>query len=214
MKKIIVCLTVLGLLLVAGVAFAFSPIKLMINGVEVKSDVAPTFQNGRVMVPIRIIAESLGYLVRYDDTNNTVYITTPQKEFKAYHDIEDFRLDYKLIIQCLEEAGHNLDNAFMDRTKSAETYLTRSSYWSQTALGYINNAEKYKDEINNAKNADSALTSLTKLAREFNVIATEMEGVFPVTADTNVDIMDKIRILSNRRAEAEIKLSDLEKTGF
>lgn len=53
--------------LIPNYANAQQPIKLMVDGKEVKSDVAPFIQNGRTMVPIRFIGETLGMTVTYED---------------------------------------------------------------------------------------------------------------------------------------------------
>lgn len=49
-------------------------ISVMVNGTPLVTDVAPIVVNGRTLVPLRAIAESLNVDVRYDETTNTVYI--------------------------------------------------------------------------------------------------------------------------------------------
>ncbi len=46
------------------------------NGAEIELDVAPMTINGRMMVPLRFIAESLGADVNFTKETNTVDITT------------------------------------------------------------------------------------------------------------------------------------------
>jgi len=46
------------------------------NGAEIELDVAPLSIRGRMMVPLRFIAESLGADVNYNKANNTVDIAT------------------------------------------------------------------------------------------------------------------------------------------
>lgn len=46
------------------------------NGAEIELDVAPLTMNGRMMVPLRFIAESLGADVNYTKATNTVDIFT------------------------------------------------------------------------------------------------------------------------------------------
>lgn len=55
-------------------AFATSPIKLIINGQEIKPDVSPQIINGRTMVPIRWVAEAFDADVQWDEQNSTVNI--------------------------------------------------------------------------------------------------------------------------------------------
>lgn len=66
---------ILLVFLLALPAFANQAIKIYVNGQEVQSDVAPQVINGRTMVPLRAIAESLGSDVDYDAGTNTVNIS-------------------------------------------------------------------------------------------------------------------------------------------
>ena len=61
----------------AAGAYAVNPVRLLVNGHEVSSDVPPQIIEGRTMVPIRWVAEALGAEVRWDDDSNTVYIDKP-----------------------------------------------------------------------------------------------------------------------------------------
>lgn len=75
MKKkvvIVICMVIL-LSTFTVMAFAADPIKLIINGKEIKPDVPPQLINGRTMVPIKWVAESLGADVQWD--GNAVNIT-------------------------------------------------------------------------------------------------------------------------------------------
>ncbi|TDA70445.1 MAG: copper amine oxidase N-terminal domain-containing protein [Clostridia bacterium] len=58
----------------ATVGFAASPIKLIVNGQEIKPDVPPQLINGRTMVPIRWVAEALGADVQWDAKNQQVKV--------------------------------------------------------------------------------------------------------------------------------------------
>lgn len=72
------------LFLVAFLLFAFIPfnlfasseVKLWINGSYVTTDVAPLIENGRTLVPIRVISENLGLEVDWD--NDLKQITVSQ----------------------------------------------------------------------------------------------------------------------------------------
>jgi len=55
-------------------AYASDPVKLFVNGQEIKPDVSPQIINGRTMVPVRWIAEALGADVTWDDKTRTVSI--------------------------------------------------------------------------------------------------------------------------------------------
>lgn len=60
----------------ATFALAANPIKLIVNGQEIQCDVPPQNINGRVLVPARFVAESLGASVTWDAANNAVVITS------------------------------------------------------------------------------------------------------------------------------------------
>lgn len=69
-KWLVVIGVILTVSIFATVAFAGNPIKLIINGRELKPDVPPQLINGRTMVPVRWVAEALGADVEWEETKN------------------------------------------------------------------------------------------------------------------------------------------------
>gem|GEM_PF-2028324 len=70
-------LTVLAIFLAlafAGTSFAANPLKIIVNGEEIKTDVSPQIINGRTMVPVRSVVEALGANVDWDEQNKEVSI--------------------------------------------------------------------------------------------------------------------------------------------
>lgn len=65
-----------ALLFSASYVFASEPIKLIVDGVEIYSDVPAQIINGRTMVPARFLAEALGAKVYWDESRNAVIITS------------------------------------------------------------------------------------------------------------------------------------------
>ena len=57
-------------------AAAENPIRLIVNGKTIQTDVPPQMMEGRVMVPIRGVAEALGAEVKWDEENRAVMIDT------------------------------------------------------------------------------------------------------------------------------------------
>ena len=51
--------------LMAGSVYASGGIKIVIDSKEVQSDVAPVVDEGRTLVPLRVISESLGANVEW-----------------------------------------------------------------------------------------------------------------------------------------------------
>lgn len=80
MKKRLAAVTGIIILVVtfAAVAFADSPIKLILNGRLVQSDPAPQLINGRTMVPLRVVSEALGATVQWEEQTNSVLINSPE----------------------------------------------------------------------------------------------------------------------------------------
>lgn len=76
MKKRLLIVSCIAVLLVAlaTMSFAENPVKLVVNGTEMKPDVPPQIINGRTMVPIRFIAELFDTEVNWDQENQTVSI--------------------------------------------------------------------------------------------------------------------------------------------
>jgi len=54
------------------VGAASPPIRVTVNGALLATDVAPTIQNGRTLVPMRAIFETLGATVHWDEATSTV----------------------------------------------------------------------------------------------------------------------------------------------
>jgi len=74
-----------ALLVAGGVSFAANPVKLVVDGREIACDVPPQIVDGRVMVPVRFVAEALGCKVEWDADSCTVKITS-QKAKLAQQD--------------------------------------------------------------------------------------------------------------------------------
>lgn len=77
LKKLVVLFIMFALVIgVVGPALpvraATVPIKMVLNGKTLVSDVAPVLQNGRTLVPFRTIFEALGAEVGWDEATNTV----------------------------------------------------------------------------------------------------------------------------------------------
>lgn len=62
----------------AAVVMATTPIKLIVNGVDItyKSDVPPQIIDGRTLVPARALAEALGATVDWDSSNQAVVVSS------------------------------------------------------------------------------------------------------------------------------------------
>lgn len=71
---VLVSLLIGTLLATTSLGLAAQPIRLVVNGREVKADPPPQMIGGRVFVPIRFVAEALGAKVEWDESISTVRI--------------------------------------------------------------------------------------------------------------------------------------------
>ena len=95
MKNKWVVVVVIALLAAISVteAFAGKPVKLLVNGQEIKSDVPAQIINDRTMVPVRWIAETLGADVQWDGQQNIVNIIKNKNQselMEVANLVEDF----------------------------------------------------------------------------------------------------------------------------
>lgn len=108
---------VTGAILFSGIALAASPIKLVVNGQEITSDVPPQTINGRTMVPARPLAEALGAKVEWDAKTNAVVVTNNNAPTKnsASVDLVNTLKPYKLNKATNEDVtvtGKNFSSAY------------------------------------------------------------------------------------------------------
>ncbi|BDG62177.1 hypothetical protein caldi_32670 [Caldinitratiruptor microaerophilus] len=64
-------------------AWAGTRISIEVNGKPVATDVAPMNVNGRVLIPIRFVAEALGADVTWDGATQTVRIRTAGRDIRS-----------------------------------------------------------------------------------------------------------------------------------
>lgn len=70
------------LLLLVPVSASVDAPRIFVNGYFVDSDADPVIENGRTLVPVRIISEKLGYKVDWDEGTKTVIISNDSKNIK------------------------------------------------------------------------------------------------------------------------------------
>ncbi|MED0756896.1 stalk domain-containing protein [Aneurinibacillus thermoaerophilus] len=107
-----------GAVLFSGIALAANPIKLIVNGQQINSDVPPQVINGRTMIPARPLAEALGATVEWDAKNNAVMITSNNAPSKnvASVDLVNTLKPYKLhraTIDTVTVTGKSFTNAYL-----------------------------------------------------------------------------------------------------
>lgn len=76
LPTIFLVITLIVTLFITGVALANQPIKLLVNNQEITTDVPPQVIEGRVMVPVRCLAEALGAKIHWDEKKRTIEVFT------------------------------------------------------------------------------------------------------------------------------------------
>lgn len=76
--------------------FAARDIKITLNGQNVETDAAPFIENGRTLVPIRVISESLGYDVDWDEVTRSVSVKNDDKVVELVIDSKTVFIDNKV----------------------------------------------------------------------------------------------------------------------
>ncbi|MDQ8739456.1 copper amine oxidase N-terminal domain-containing protein [Paenibacillus sp. LHD-38] len=74
MKKLVFAVAAASLLAVSATSYAAVPVKIFVEDKQIQSDVAPIVENGRLLVPIRAMTDSLGASVSWDQASKTATI--------------------------------------------------------------------------------------------------------------------------------------------
>jgi phosphatidylserine/phosphatidylglycerophosphate/cardiolipin synthase-like enzyme len=123
---LLICV-VIGSFVAVSWASTNHPIRLIVNGQEIRCDVPPQIVNGRTMVPIRALASALGCQAQWDAKTNAVTITSaggsaPEAAAGAGAPVEYFfpragqHPDQELI-KVINSANSSLDIAIYSLTK-------------------------------------------------------------------------------------------------
>jgi hypothetical protein len=79
-RRVIAVLLCMALLTAIGsMVYANQPIKIIVNGQEVKNEPAAIIMDNRTMVPLRTVSEALGAKVEWDDKNRTVRVNVEKE---------------------------------------------------------------------------------------------------------------------------------------
>jgi hypothetical protein len=82
--KATVCIVLFVVTLFAGTVFAsYDFVKIIVNGQEIKSGIAPQIVYGTTMVPLKVIVESLGADMKWNEQSHAVIITTKDEISKT-----------------------------------------------------------------------------------------------------------------------------------
>lgn len=125
--------------LAAGASFAADPIKIVIDDKEVKSDVAPVVENGRTLVPLRVVSETLGADVVWTQATKEATIKTASYTVVFQQDSSAYTVNgarKTLDVPCKNVGGRTL----IPLRAFAESIGADVSYANNTAsINYFSN---------------------------------------------------------------------------
>ncbi|WP_418790082.1 copper amine oxidase N-terminal domain-containing protein [Phosphitispora sp. TUW77] len=96
MRRKVLIIGIMAIILtltVIGYTVAAQNVNLEVNGQPVESDVPPYIQDGRVMVPIRVVSEAMGADVNWDQATYTAQISFNVADSADVEASSDLRLD-------------------------------------------------------------------------------------------------------------------------
>lgn len=127
--------------------------EMYINGEAISLDSPAILVNGRTMVPVRAISESLGAKVWWDENNNTVVVSSsPQAHYISDHYIketiksDDGRYDLLNIIVSYPQIRNDENNAFIDQLNETLETDAQKSFESIKEV-YVSIAKEIYNEV-------------------------------------------------------------------
>lgn len=171
MKKWVVILAVC-LVFVTGTAWAYNSITIVVNGKTVASDVSPFIKDGRTMVPLRVVSESLGADVEWDSDTQTVNIISDSSK-----DANNLKAMSRVVGQyyLLEHLGNRITN--LDYSLDNVLNEIRLS----NSIEYLNTVDQRAEDIN----------------AEYNVMADVVRAFIVQSAEDGIYITDMDEILND-----------------
>ncbi|MGI6453057.1 MAG: copper amine oxidase N-terminal domain-containing protein [Syntrophomonadaceae bacterium] len=118
-KWLVVILATVLICALAAITWANEPIKLVVDGQEIKPDVAPQIIGDRTMVPVRWIAEALGAEVEWDAASRTVIIRTKANNIDS---------DPAAVSKLIEDFGKTLKNVSLLAPGDAAAESIKENY--------------------------------------------------------------------------------------
>ena len=213
-RKIIIIIAIFALLSFASVTFADPVIKLVLNGQELKTDVAPIPADGRVMVPFRVISEALGAKIDWDGKTNSVIIDSTELEARKLQitKLEEavktlLPKDHLGIVKTWAEGVKIRNGALQYVVMSPE--LQKEMYDYFVSLGWVTGTsspwvesyeitEKYESEKVYRYEVEFTYTDSTgaKFTEKQFVTVKDFDGFWLISAIENIDVKGKITELT------------------
>lgn len=108
-----------------GVTYASQVIKLIVDGKEIATDQPPFIKNGRTFVPVRFVAEALGYPVTWDEKKQSVIIGTPPEGIDLVNELKPYTNKGEKITNPVKVTGISYNKGF-----TFPSGLSDEIYWN------------------------------------------------------------------------------------
>jgi hypothetical protein len=99
-KKLVCTFALIGMITLGSTSYAAEPITIMVNNKQIQSDVAPILEKGRVLVPLRVVAESLSATVAWDQKTKTATVSKWSERIKLTVGQKKAFIDGRLNSSC------------------------------------------------------------------------------------------------------------------
>ncbi|SHI51399.1 copper amine oxidase N-terminal domain-containing protein [Lutispora thermophila] len=214
LRKFIIITASVAALSFASMTFADPVIKLVLNGKELKTDVAPIPADNRVMVPIRVISEALGAKIDWDAETNSVIIDSTELEARK---MQISRLEEAIKILAPQDQlgvvktwaeGVKIRNGVLQYTlmspelqKQMYDYFVSMGWVTGTSSPWVENyeiTEKYKSEKAYTYEVDFIYTDSTgaKFTEKQYITLRNFDGRWLISNIENADVVGKITELT------------------
>ncbi|MPM81669.1 hypothetical protein SDC9_128726 [bioreactor metagenome] len=210
-RKIIMIIATAAVVSLTSLTFADPVIKLVLNGQELKTDVAPMPADNRVMVPMRVISEALGANIDWDAKTNSVIIDSTELEAQKMRiNLLEQALEPKTQLDAINsyaEAVKMRNGAWQYAIMSPE--LKKENYEGFVSFNWVTGTsspwiesyeikEQYKSNRTFRYEVDFTCTDSTnsKFTQKVYVTMKEFDGTWLVSAIEGVDVKGKITKLT------------------
>ena len=200
MKKNKILIGVLALSLLPKLSYAAGDIKIYIDDKEIKSDVSAVIEDGRTLVPLRMISEGLGADVNWEGATRGVEISKNNKEpLWIYCDSNIAKVNNNKIMY-LEKAPKIInDRTFVPLRFIAESFdlVDKDNYKTAVLWDEGTRSVKIYSDINNTNMSEEDVF-LSQLEKIQNILINMSKGL----ATENNEI-EKTNIINKNKERIE-----------
>ncbi|WP_036729639.1 copper amine oxidase N-terminal domain-containing protein [Peptoniphilus mikwangii] len=168
MKKFINLLFVILILIIGTNVYAAKPIKIELDGKEIKTDVMPYIKNSRTLVPLRFISEALNYKVDWNAEKREVTVSNNMTTIVLTIDKTE------VLVNGTAKENDVAPEITKDRTFVPIRFIAENlgvtvDWDKDNYIVKLSSTDKYKNLSADEKEYISKITSLsTKLQTNFN----------------------------------------------